>query len=229
MLKITAIATLATAFAVAAAPAQATTPEGKIQVKLLGSAVLPDGKLDKVKFAVPAIAAALPANADTRANGNVVPTVAIEYFVSPNLSLETICCVTQHDIDGRRGLAGAEMIANAKIVPATLTVKYHFNVGSVKPYIGAGPAYFIFIDEKPGSTARALGADRNKIDDTLGAALQAGIDVPINASGMSVSLDAKRYFMKVDAKWYDADGAKVLHTRNTLDPWVLSAGLAWRF
>ena len=63
----------------------------------------------------------------------------------------------------------------------------------------------------------------------LGLALQAGIDIPLNTSGMALSLDAKRYFMKVDAKWYDAGGAKVLHTRNTLDPWVLSAGLAWRF
>ena len=83
--------------------------------------------------------------------------------------------------------------------------------------------------EKPGSTARALGADRTKINDTLGAALQVGIDIPINNSGMAISLDAKRYFMKVDAKWFDESGAKVLHTKNTLDPWVLSAGLGWRF
>ncbi|QZP07167.1 OmpW family outer membrane protein [Caenibius sp. WL] len=228
MHKVAAIATLAVAVAFGL-PAQAASPEGKIQIKVLGTAVLPDGKLDKVKFAVPAVAAALPANVETQANDNVVPTVAIEYFVSPNVSLETICCVTQHDIDGKGSLAGAELIANAKIVPATLTAKYHFNAGGVKPYLGAGPAYFIFIDEKSGATARALGATRNRINDSLGVALQAGIDIPLNASGMALSLDAKRYFMKVDAKWYDASGAKVLHTRNTLDPWVLSVGLAWRF
>jgi len=228
MHKVAAIAALAVAVAFGL-PAQAASPEGKIQIKVLGTAVLPDGKLDKVKFAVPAVAAALPANVETRANDNVVPTVAIEYFVSPNVSLETICCVTQHDIDGKGSLPGAELIANAKIVPATLTAKYHFNAGGVKPYLGAGPAYFIFIDEKSGATARALGATRNRINDSLGVALQAGIDIPLNASGMALSLDAKRYFMKVDAKWYDASGAKVLHTRNTLDPWVLSAGLAWRF
>lgn len=228
MRKIAATAALAAAFAFVN-PAHAADPEGKWQVKLLGSAVLADGKLDKVKFAAPAIAAALPADAQTRANDNFVPTVAIEYFVSPNISLETICCVTQHDVDGKNGLAGAELVSNAKIIPATLTVKYHFNLGGVKPYVGAGPTYFIFVDEKAGSTARALGADRTKINDTLGAALQAGIDIPINGSGLAVSLDAKRYFMKVDAKWYDASGTKVLQTKNTLDPWVLSAGLAWRF
>lgn len=228
MRKIAATAALAAAFAIVSS-AHAANPAGKFQVKVLGSAVLTDGKLDKVKFASPAIAAALPADTQTRANDNFVPTVALEYFVTPNVSLETICCVTQHDVDGKNGLAGAELISNAKIIPATLTVKYHFNLGGVKPYVGAGPTYFIFVNEKPGSTARALGADRTKINDTLGAALQAGIDIPINNSGMAISFDAKRYFMKVDAKWFDVSGAKVLQTKNTLDPWVLSAGLAFRF
>lgn len=228
MRKIAATAALAAAFAIVSS-AHAANPEGKFQVKVLGSAVLTDGKLDKVKFASPAIAAALPADTQTRANDNFVPTVALEYFVTPNVSLETICCVTQHDVDGKNGLAGAELISNAKLIPATLTVKYHFNLGGVKPYVGAGPTYFIFVNEKPGSTARALGADRTKINDTLGAALQAGIDIPINNSGMAISFDAKRYFMKVDAKWFDVSGAKVLQTKNTLDPWVLSAGLAFRF
>lgn len=228
MRKIAATAALVAAFAIVSS-AHAANPAGKFQVKVLGSAVLTDGKLDKVKFASPAIAAALPADTQTRANDNFVPTVALEYFVTPNVSLETICCVTQHDVDGKNGLAGAELISNAKIIPATLTVKYHFNLGGVKPYVGAGPTYFIFVNEKPGSTARALGADRTKINDTLGAALQAGIDIPINNSGMAISFDAKRYFMKVDAKWFDVSGAKVLQTKNTLDPWVLSAGLAFRF
>ena len=223
------VAVFVAAVFAAGAPAHAANPEGRIQIKLLGTAVLPDGGIDKVKFAAPAVAAALPADPDTRANDNVVPTLAIEYFVSPSVSLETICCVTQHDVDGKGGLAGAEMVSNAKIVPATLTVKYHLNAGGIKPYVGAGPAYFIFIDEKPGATARALGAAKNRLDDSLGFALQAGVDIPISDSGMAISLDAKRYFLKVDAKWYDAAGAKVLETRHDLDPWVLSAGLAWRF
>ncbi|AZI37638.1 OmpW family protein [Caenibius tardaugens NBRC 16725] len=228
MRKLAATAVLAAAVAFTA-PAHAANPDGKIQIKVLGSAVLPDGKLDKVKFATPGIAAALPVDAATKANDNFVPTVAIEYFVTPSVSLETICCVTQHDVDGKKGLAGAELISNAKIIPATLTLKYHFNTGGIKPYVGAGPTLFIFVDEKSGATARALGAERNKLQDSLGLALQAGVDIPLNNKGMSLSLDAKRYFLKVDSKWYDTTGAKVLETRNKLDPWVLSAGLAWRF
>ena len=210
-------------------PAMADENASSWQVKVLGTAVLPDGELDKVKFAAPSVAAALPANVETKADDNFVPTVAIEYFFTPNVSIETICCVTQHDVDGKGALAEARLVSNAKIIPATFTAKYHFNAGGIKPYVGAGPTYFIFFDEKAGATAQALGATKAKVDNAFGFALQAGIDIPVNDSGLGISLDAKRYFLSVDAKWHDANRAKVLETKHNLDPWVLSAGLAFRF
>jgi len=171
----------------------------------------------------------LPAGTQTKADDNMVPTIAVEYFVADNLSLETIAGVTQHDVDGRGALAGAGLVSDAKIVPATLTLKYHFGKdGGVQPYVGAGPSYFIFIDEKPGATAVALGATRQKMNDTFGVALQAGIDVPVNAKGLAVTIDAKRYFLRPTARWF-AGTTEVLRTKHRLDPWVLSAGVAFRF
>ncbi|MCB2050188.1 MAG: OmpW family protein [Novosphingobium sp.] len=230
MRKLTSALALAMAMA-ATTQAHAANAEGKWQVKVLGTAVLPDGEIDKIKYADPAVAAVLaPLDVQTKANDNVVPTVAIEYFFTPNISLETICCVTQHDVDGTRDITGVEMVADAKIIPATFTLKYHLDAGPIKPYIGAGPTYFIFIDEKPGSGATAvMGATKFKLDDSLGFALQAGIDVPINDSGMSLSLDAKKYWLSADAKWYDNTGTKLLETKHNLDPWVLSAGVGFRF
>ena len=81
----------------------------------------------------------------------------------------------------------------------------------------------------PSPTISTLGAASAKIDNAFGFALQAGIDIPVNESGLGISLDAKRYFLSVDAKWHDANGAKVLETKHNLDPWVLSAGLAFKF
>lgn len=206
-------------------PGQAVAKSGDIQFKLLGTYVAPDGKIKDVKLD----AIGLPAGTQAKANDNITPTVAIEYFVSDNISVETIAGVTQHDVDGRGALAGAELVADAKIVPATLTLKYHFGQdGGVKPYIGAGPSYFIFIDEKPGATTRTLGATRQKMNDTLGLALQAGIDVPVNDKGLSVTLDAKRYFLRPTARWF-AGNTEVLRTRHKLDPWVISAGVGLRF
>lgn len=225
MKRLISAAALSLGLALAAAPAHAGNPEGKFQVKLLATGVLPDGKVTDVK--VDRIG--LPANTGTAADDNYVPTIAAEYFVAPNFSLETICCVTQHDVVGRGGLAGAGLVSNANIIPATLTAKLHFPMeGGVKPYVGAGPTYFIFINEKPGATTRALGATRQQLNDKLGFALQAGIDIPVNDKGMAVSLDAKRYFLRTDARWF-AGNTLVLHTRHKLDPWVISAGLAFRF
>src|SRR5690606_2356680 len=70
-----------------AAPAQAGDPDGKLQVKLLGSAVLPNGEISQVDTDL----IGLPAGLQTEANDNYVPTIAIEYFFNPNLSVETIC------------------------------------------------------------------------------------------------------------------------------------------
>lgn len=213
------------ALALAASPASAQEA-GDIQLKLFATAVLPDGKITEVVND----GLGLPAGTQTAADDNYVPTIAAEYFVSPNFSLETICCVTQHDVDGRGALAGAGLVSNANIIPATLTAKYHFGeAGGIRPYVGAGPTYFIFIDEKPGATARTLGATSQRLNDHFGVALQAGVDIPVNDSGMSLSLDAKRYFLRTTARWFNAAGTEVLETRHRLDPWVLSAGIAFRF
>lgn len=227
MRKLTAAALAAiAATATMAGPAYAEEMQGKLQVKLMGTAVLPDGKIGKVKTDLIGV----PAGTQTSANDNLVPTLAVEYFLTNNLSLETICCTTQHDVDASAGpLAGEELVANALIVPATLTLKYHFGDHStITPYIGAGPAWFIVLSDKPGAFAVSpLGATGFKLDNAIGAALQAGLDIPLGG-GALVSLDAKRYFISAEAHWF-AGAAEVLTTKNKLDPWVLSAGVGLTF
>ncbi|MFC3096265.1 OmpW/AlkL family protein [Alteraurantiacibacter palmitatis] len=196
---------------------------GDIQVKVLATAVLPDGKITDAPLLGP-----LPATTQTAANDNVVPTVAIEYFFSPNISLETICCVTQHDVDVVAGpLAGAEAVSNSRVIPATFTLKYHLNPGGISPYVGAGPTYFIWINDAPGAQTIPLGVTRQSLSNELGLALQAGVDVPVGEN-LLVSLDAKRYFVDTTARWF-AGNTKVIETEHKLDPWVLSAGVGFRF
>lgn len=209
--------------ALVAAPAVAQDAPGRWQVKVHGTAVLPDGEIDSVELDT----VGLPATTQTEANDNVVPTLAIEYFFSPNLSLETICCVTQHDVDATAGLAGVELVSDAKLVPATLTVKYHFNPGGVSPYLGAGPTYFLFFDEEPGAATGALGITDQDLSNELGFALQAGIDIPVSRN-FAVSFDAKRYFVGTTATFY-AGNTAIIETEHKLDPWVLSAGVGVRF
>ena len=225
MNKLTIAAALAAA-TMLATPAHAADPEGKFQVKVLATGVLPDGKIESVNVNLTAAPTAALA---TTANDNVVPTLALEYFATPNVSVETICCFTQHHVTGTGAIAGADIAQHVLILPATVTLKYHFNAGGIKPYVGAGPAVFFYFDEKPGATAQALGATKLKMDNKLGLALQAGVDVPLGDSGLGLSLDAKRYFMKAKTHFYTAGGVEALSTTHKLDPWVVSGGVYARF
>lgn len=209
--------------------AHAGSPDGKIQIKLLGTAVLPDGKISEIKHIDPALADMAAFSApQTKANNNVVPTIAVEYFLTPNISAETICCTTAHHVTGRGSADGASLVDHVLIIPGTLTLKYHLPLGPIKPYIGAGPTLFIVLDDRPGDTARALGVTNTKLSSQVGVVVQAGVDIPLGKSGYGFSLDAKKYWVNTTAHFY-AGNAEVLTTKHKLDPWVLSAGLSYRF
>ena len=213
------------AAATLATPAYAGNPEGRFQVKAFVTGVLPDGKITSVQTD----GIGLPAGSQTKASDTVVPTLAIEYFVSPSFSIETICCVTPHDVTGVGPLNGAKLVNNAIILPATITAKYHLNTGSaIKPYIGVGPTHFFIFSEEVDSSARALGATSVDLSNDWGVAVQAGVDIKLNDRGLGLSLDAKRYFVETTAT-FRAGSTTALQTRHKLDPWVVSAGLAYRF
>lgn len=212
------------ALALFASPAAAQDTDGRLQIKVLGTGVLPDGKITSVNTDI----VGLPADTQTEANDNFVPTIAIEYFFADNFSIETICCVTQHDVDAISGLPGAELVSNARLIPATLTAKYHFDLEGFKPYVGAGPTYFLWIEDKPGAATLPLGVTDTDLSDEFGFVLQAGFDVPINDNGFGLAVDAKRYFVDTTARWYAGD-VLAIETEHKLDPWVLSAGVSYRF
>lgn len=221
-----AAAPVAALFAALAVPAHAEggPAKGDVQIKLLGTLVSPDGAIKHVDTDL----VGLPAGTQTAANDNFVPTVSVEYYLSHAVSLETICCLTQHDVDAVAGLPGAELVSDARVIPATLTAKYHFDLGPVRPYVGAGPTYFLWVSEKPGKATIPLGVTRTRLSDEFGVALQAGVDIDINDKGFGLALDAKKYFVDTTARWY-VGNTLAIQTTHKLDPWVLSAGVSYRF
>ena len=224
-MKMTAKVALAASALALLLPVHVTAQDaGTIQLRAFATGVLPDGKITNVVTNN----LNLPATAQTRATDSWVPTVAAEYFVTPNISLETICCITPHDVRGAGALAGAELIDDAIILPATVTAKYHVNLGGVKPYVGSGPTYFFIFDEGVGSDAAALGATRVNLSDEIGFVLQGGVDFALNDAGLSLALDAKRYFVDTTAT-FNAGNAVALRSEHKLDPWVISAGLGLQF
>ena len=211
------------------ATAHAGNAEGKLQIKLLATGVLPDGKVSSVKNDTAGLVAS-GAVTNTAANDNVVPTLAVEYFFTPNISVETICCVTAHHVSISAGtLKGGVAVDDVKIIPATFTAKYHLPLGMIKPYVGVGPALFVVISDKPSALVKSVGVTRTKMSSELGVAVQAGADIAMD-NGYSLSLDAKKYWISTTATFYaPVAGGVALQTRHKLDPWVLSAGVAYRF
>jgi outer membrane protein len=217
------------ALALAATPAIAqdadTDRAGDIQFKVLGTLVAPDGKITEINVNLPG----LPATTQTKANDNVVPTIAVEYFLTDNVSIETIAGTTQHDVDATAGLpVGAELVSDALLLPATVTAKYHFDLGGVKPYVGGGVAYFVWLKDDPGAATLPLGVTDTDLSDEFGFALQAGFDVPLGDDGFGLTFDAKRYFIDTTARWF-VGNTLAIETEHKLDPWVLSAGVSYRF
>ena len=191
--------------------------------------MLPDGKITDINVNLPG----LPATLQTKASDNFVPTLAVEWFVTDNISLETIAGTTQHDVDTTAGLpAGAELVSDALLLPATVTAKYHFDLGpklgGVKPYVGGGVAYFMWLSDKPGAATLPLGVTDTDLSDEFGFVLQRGFDVPLGDKGFGLTFDAKRYFIDTTARCY-VGNTLAIETEHKLDPWVLSAGVAYRF
>jgi outer membrane protein len=234
MKKITKVAAVLTALAAAtslAGTAQAAgNPEGKFQFKVLATAVLPDGAVKTVKTDILGL---VPGTVSGMvASDNVTPTVAIEYFVTPNISVETIAGVTAHHVSATGGAfgAGKELVSKVYIVPATLTAKYHMSLGhGIKPYIGAGPSLFLVVADEPSAALKSAlpAVTRTKLTSELGVAVQAGVDIALG-NGYGLALDAKKYWVGTNATVY-AGNTVALVTRNKLDPWVLSAGVSYRF
>ena len=114
------------------------------------------------------------------------------------------------------------------MIPATFTAKYHVDAGVMKPYVGVGATYFLWVSDKPGAFTVPLGITDTDLSDEFGFVLQAGVDIPLNDNGFGISLDAKKYFVDTTARWYEGD-VLALESEHKLDPWVLSAGVTFSF
>lgn len=145
-------------------------------------------------------------------NDKWIPEVDFTYFLSPNLAAELILTVPQkHTLS-----AGSAEIGTLKHLPPTLTVQYHFPAGAFKPYVGAGLNYTRF-----SSVNLPAGVDIKR--NSVGAAIQAGVDVAVG-SNMYLNLDVKKVYIgtKVSSGGSEIGKFKV-------DPLLVGVGLGWKF
>jgi len=169
----------------------------------------------------------------------VVPEVDITYMFTRNIGIEAIAGMTNHDIhiDGTDPvLAGLGVVDDMKIfdvwvLPPTLTLQYHFMPSAkFRPYMGVGVNYTAMLwNDATDKLERTLGSSVDvDTSSSWGVAGQLGFDYDING----------RWFANFDVKYIDMDTTASLHVQRLgaglrvnadINPWVIGAGIGYRF
>ena len=159
---------------------------------------------------------------------SVMPEVDFTYMATNHIGAELIVATTKHSVSGRGTVSGLGDVANTWVLPPTLTLQYHFAPdGKVRPYLGAGINYSIFYSATATpSLDAALGATKVKLGDSVGYALQAGVDIPVSKK-VFVNFDIKYIDMKTTARL--TSGATLRTARVKIDPIVAGMGIGFRF
>jgi outer membrane protein len=156
--------------------------------------------------------------------------ITFDYKFSPNWSAEFLGIIpTKHDINGRGSLANIGEIADVKVLPPTLTLKYHINNSSAfTPFIGAGINHTIFFDKDvtAGTESTLSGNTQLKVDNSWGLALQAGFDFDF---GNNWLLSSSVWYIDVDADASLNTGDVQRDIDIDIDPWVIMLGIGKRF
>lgn len=182
--------------------ALAVMPEDKSTVNVNGARLVGSGLLD--------------------VSNSVVPELDITYFFTKNIAVELILGTTPHTVKGKGALAGVGKVGSAWLLPPTLTAQYHFWLtDNIKPYVGAGVNYTFFLDEKEKGVFEGF-----RLNNSFGLALQAGVDVMLNKN-WGINLDVKKLFLQPE---YRASvGGAVVTGKAKIDPWLIGAGVTYKF
>jgi outer membrane protein len=147
-------------------------------------------------------------------SSKTIPEVDISYFFTPNIAAELVLTYPQkHDVhlDG-------QSIGTFRHLPPTLLAQYHFMPGAqFDPYVGAGVNWTTF------SKNKLLGGAASLEHDSMGLAVQAGVDVKLSGN-WSLNFDVKKIRLRSDVL---IGGAKASAVR--VDPLLVGVGIGYRF
>lgn len=154
------------------------------------------------------------------AGNAITPEADLSYYFTDKISAELIAATSQHSLSH----SAAGDLGNTWVLPPTLAVQYHpLPHNKFSPYVGAGLNYSMFYGEH---AANGNGVTDLDIDGGLGYALQAGFDYWVGEH-WGVNVDVKKLCLNIDADMR-VGGAPVAADID-LDPWIVGAGVSYRF
>jgi outer membrane protein len=195
-----------------AAPSASATPAQspwQVRLRALGVITRDSGRVDGID------------GSGLSYSNSVVPEFDVTYFFNDNLATELILGTTSAKVHGEGSIAGLGEIGKTWLLPPTLTLQYHFtNFGAFRPYLGAGVNYSLFYNQS-GKSAESL-----DVKNSFGVALQAGFDYMLDQH-WGLNVDVKKIFLRPD---FTADvGGTQVSGKAKLDPWLIGAGITYRF
>jgi len=197
-----------------AAHAQDFTPnaKGDLIVHVRVTQVAPDKDASIVTAA--GVASGLKAHVEN----DVKPTLGFTYFLTDKVAVEAILGTTQHDIRAQ-GPGTDVLVHKTWVLPPVVTLQYHpLPNARVSPYVGAGLNYMLFYSDKNKNGFTV------KVDDGVGYAIQAGVNIKLKNRWL-INADVKKVYFDTDAK---INGG-ALKAKVNLDPLVSSIGISRQF
>ncbi|MBV1837296.1 OmpW family protein [Acetobacter estunensis] len=177
----------------------------------------------------------------TGTTNQAMPELTLEYFLTDNLSLDLIATSTRHEVSASggalSGITGHHQtdLGSAWVLPPTLTVAWHFRPHKrFNPYVGVGGTAMWFHNMNGGNLwlgNQNMGKGKLNSGFTGGPSVNVGFDYQV-VGNWFLNVDVKQMFVRMHAweKWNIAGGGQVkAHAKESLDPLVVSAGIAYRF
>jgi outer membrane protein W len=221
------------------------------QIRLRASAVVPDsggatvydrngGVLNLASIGLSAGAGSVVPGANTSISYAVIPELDVSYYLTKNIAIEAICCISRHHVQGTGTLFGASL-ARTWVFPPSLILQYHFtNFGAFQPYIGVGVNYTAYFSDA-GNNRWWIPAANGPVAATFtslsitpswGVVGQIGFDYMLTEN-FGVNVDLKRILMEPNAHGQiNVIGTAIyvpIDAKVNIDPWIASVGLTFRF
>jgi len=195
--------------------------KGDIQLRFGLATVSPDDDSSEVFVdGLPATGTGIEVQGDTTLD------LTITYFQTDKLAYEVLLVTPfSNDIESE-GLAGLK-VGETDTLPPTFSVLYYpaGTADNLKPYVGAGINYTIYLSP---DVSDDLGSGDFDIEDSLGLALQAGIDYEINENwGVNAAI---RYIqIEADATIKLKPSGTKIEVTSDIDPFVFQVNAVYSF
>jgi len=160
-----------------------------------------------------------------------VYTLALEagYFITPNIAIALSTGVpplVSFKATGFPGtpIFGSNLLGTVRAGPAIGLLQYHFTqFGALQPYAGVGVGYVLDFGNISNGILTNFSVDQN-----FAFVVQAGADWMLTPN-WGVFVDGKKTFLSTEAQGFTIPTNVPVRSHITLDPWLASAGITFKY